>query len=683
MPTLSINGHEVTVENGATVLQACEAAGVEIPRFCYHERLSIAGNCRMCLVEMEKAPKPIASCHMPAGDGMVIRTDTQTVKKAREGVMEFLLINHPLDCPICDQGGECDLQDQSVAYGKDDSRYDDVKRAVVEKDMGPLISTTMTRCIHCQRCVRFSTEVAGFDGLGAVGRGENVEITTYLQGILKSELSGNVIDLCPVGALTSKPYAFTARSWELKKHETIDVMDALGANIRLDTRGNQVMRIIPRLHEDVNEEWITDKTRFCYDGLTKCRLDQPWVRSNGKLKSATWDKAFDIIKKTINLTDDDAIAGVVGDTVDMESSYALKRLLAALGSNRVECRNDGAGLDGSNRAGYLFNTGIGNIENADYVLMIGADPRGEAALVASRMRVAVKAGTMTVANIGPAIDQAFAVEQLGNNLSFLSKIKGSNATFKALKAAERPMIILGQGALMGGDSDAVLAAAKELADKVGAISADWNGFNILHTAASRVGSLDMGLTTKRGMKGIYADAKARKLKAVFLLNADEVDMGALENTLKIYVGSHGDAGAAAADVVLPAAAFSEKAGTYTNMEGRVQLGIKTCFAPGDAREDWTIFRAFADIMKVDVGFDSFGELQSAMRDEFGHLREINVKPTAAWGAFGKKGDIKTKAMTTSVSDFYLTNAIARSSDVLNECSQLMTGENEGATGTNG
>lgn len=683
MPTLTVNGEEVTVEGGATVLQACEAAGVEVPRFCYHERLSIAGNCRMCLVEMEKAPKPIASCHMPAGEGMVIRTDTETVKKAREGVMEFLLINHPLDCPICDQGGECDLQDQSVAYGRGESRYDEHKRAVVEKDMGPLISTTMTRCIHCQRCVRFSTEIAGFDDLGAVSRGENAQIATYLDGVLDSELSGNVIDLCPVGALTSKPYSFTARSWELKKCESIDVMDALGANIRLDTRGNEVMRILPRLHEDVNEEWITDKTRFCYDGLTKRRLDHPWVRSGGKLAPASWDEAFDLIKRSISLSDDDSVAAVIGDTVDMESSFALKRLLSALGSNRVECRNDGAGLDASNRAGYLFNTGIGRAWEADHVLLIGADPRGEAALLASRLRQGVKAGGMKVSNIGPEIDQAFAVEQLGNDLGLLAKLKGTNATFKALKAAKRPMIILGQGALMGDDAGAVLAMAKDLADKIGAVSADWNGFNILHTAASRVGSLDMGLTTEGGMKAIYADAKARKLKAVFLLNADEVDMSALENTCKIYVGSHGDAGAAAADVILPAAAFSEKLGTYTNMEGRVQMGTKTCFAPGDAREDWTIFRAFADVMGVDVGFNSFGELQAAMREEYPHLREMNVKPTVEWGAFGKKGDVKTSKMTTTVSDFYLTNAIARSSDILNECSQIMAGEVKGATGTNG
>jgi len=608
MPTLTIDGQEVTVDPGTTVLQACEEVGVEIPRFCYHERLSIAGNCRMCLVEMEKAPKPIASCAMPAGDGMVIHTNTEKVKKAREGVMEFLLINHPLDCPICDQGGECDLQDQSMAFGGGNSRYDENKRAVDDKYMGPLISTTMTRCIHCMRCVRFSTEVAGVDDMGSLWRGEHTEVTTYLGGILDSEMSGNVIDLCPVGALTSKPYAFTARSWELKSTESIDVMDAVGSNIRVDARGAAVMRFLPRLHEDVNEEWISDKTRFVYDGLKKRRLDRPYVRKSGKLQEASWAEAFDAIKKKLKGVKGEEIAGLIGDLADMEAMLALKGLLSDLGSARIEARTDGAAIDASVRSGYLMNSTIAGIEDADFLLMIGTNPRTEAPLVNTRIRKSVRHLGLKVANIGSAEDLTYKVEELGDDAALLEQVlAGNHDVSKALKSAERPMVLIGQGALKRGDGAAILKAARDVADKY-CMRDDWKGFNMLHTAASRVGAMDLGLASDGGVNAILADAEAGKLKAVFNLGADEVDTSALEKTFTVYIGTHGDEGVKNADVILPAAAYTEKSGTYINTEGRVQLTRKAVFAPGEAREDWTIFRALSDVLGNTLPYDNLGQL---------------------------------------------------------------------------
>ncbi|MFC4347693.1 NADH-quinone oxidoreductase subunit NuoG [Kordiimonas lipolytica] len=683
MPTLTIDGKEVTVEPGTTVLQACEEVGVEVPRFCYHERLSIAGNCRMCLVDMEKAPKPIASCAMPAGDGMVIHTNTERVKKAREGVMEFLLINHPLDCPICDQGGECDLQDQAMAFGGGDSRYDENKRAVEDKYMGPLISTTMTRCIHCMRCVRFSSEVAGVDDMGALWRGEHTEVTTYLEKSLDSEMSGNVIDLCPVGALTSKPYAFTARSWELKHTESIDVMDALGSNINVDTRGAAVMRILPRLNEDVNEEWISDKTRFVYDGLKKRRLDRPYVRKNKKLEEATWAEAFEAIKKKLKGVKGDQIAGIAGDLADMESMLALKDLLGTLGSTRVEGRQDGAALDASVRAGYLMNSGIAGVEEADYLLLVGCDPRAEAPVFNSRIRKAVRHMGLKVGRIGAEADLTYKVEDFGDDAKILkSASTGRHDAAKALKAAEKPMIIVGQAALAREDGAAILKAARDIADKY-CIKEGWNGFNVLHTAASRVGALDLGLTTEGGVNAILDDAEAGALKAVFLLGADEIDSAKLKKAFTVYIGTHGDEGVKNADVILPAAAYTEKSGTYINTEGRVQRTEKAVFAPGDAREDWTILRALSDVVGETLPYNTLGELRGRLAEVAPATATIDEVPTEAWGDFGTKGDIAEGAIKPIIDNFYMTNPIARASQIMADCVAAREGVAEEATGTHG
>ena len=683
MPTLTIDGKEVTVEAGTTVLQACEEIGVEVPRFCYHERLSIAGNCRMCLVDMERSPKPIASCAMPAGDGMVIHTNTERVKKAREGVMEFLLINHPLDCPICDQGGECDLQDQAMAFGRGANRFDENKRAVEDKYMGPLISTTMTRCIHCMRCVRFSEEVAGVDDMGALWRGEHTEITTYLEKTLDSEMSGNVIDLCPVGALTSKPYAFTARSWELKHTESIDVMDAVGSNISVDTRGAAVMRILPRLNEDVNEEWISDKTRFVYDGLRKRRLDRPYVRKNKKLEEATWGEAFDVIKKKLKGVKGDEIAAIVGDMADMEAMLALKDLMASLGASRIEGRQDGAVLDASVRSGYLFNTSIAGIEEADYLLLVGCDPRNEAPIINTRIRKAVRHLGLKVGNIGNAVDLTYKVEEFGDDAKILKTVgTGRHDAAKALKAAKNPMIIVGQAALAREDGAAILKAVRDIADRY-CVREGWNGFNVLHTAASRVGAMDLGLTTEGGVDAILDDAKAGKLKAVFLLGADEVDTADLAKTFTVYLGTHGDEGVKNADVILPGATYTEKSGTYINTEGRVQRTEKAVFAPGDAREDWTILRALSDIVGTTLPYNTIGELRARLADAAPATATLDVLPAEVWGDFGTKGDLADGGFAPIIDNFYLTNPIARASQIMADCVAARGFEDEEATGTHG
>lgn len=691
MPRLTVDGQEVEVPAGATVLQACEAAGVEIPRFCYHERLSIAGNCRMCLVEMEKSPKPIASCAMPAGDNMVIKTNTPAVKKAREGVMEFLLINHPLDCPICDQGGECDLQDQSVAYGAGTSRYDENKRAVEEKHMGPLIKTEMTRCIHCTRCIRFATEIAGVPELGALGRGEHMEITTYLEKTLASEVSGNVIDLCPVGALTSRPYAFTARSWELRKTEGIDVMDAVGCNIRLDARGNEIMRVLPRVHEDVNAEWISDKTRFCYDGLKRRRLDRPYVRQNGKLTESTWADAFAAITAKLKGASGSAIAAIAGDIQDVESVYALKLLMQSLGSPNLDCRQNGAKLDASTRAGYLFNSGISGIDQADVCLMIGTNPRYEATVINLRLRERFRQGGFKIANIGPALDLTYPVQELGNDAAILDAIaSGSHPFAQALKNAQNPMLIVGQGALARTDGAAVLAAARKVADVCGLVRDDWNGFNVLHTAAGRVGALDLGFLPQgdkaRDVTGILEGAKDGSIKVVFLLGADEIDTSALKDTFVVYLGTHGDAGVKHADVILPGAAYSEKAGTYVNTEGRVQLSPRAIFPPGDAREDWTILRALSEVLGKTLPFDSLPELRAKLYADVPHLAVVDEKPVAAWGQFGAAGALTAGGFEVAVADvtaYYAANPIARASQILADVTAAFMQDAGEATGTHG
>ncbi len=664
MPKVTVDGQELEVPAGATVLQAAELAGKEIPRFCYHERLSIAGNCRMCLVEVKPGPpKPQASCALPVAEGQEIRTDTPMVKKAREGVMEFLLINHPLDCPICDQGGECDLQDQSVAYGRGTSRTKEHRRAVTSKNMGPLISTTMTRCIHCTRCVRFSEEVAGVDEIGALYRGEDMQITTYLEKAAAHELSANVIDLCPVGALTSRPYAFEARPWELKKTLSIDVSDAVGANIRLDSRGREVMRALPRINDDVNEEWISDKARYQVDGLTKRRLDKVFMRKKGGLVEAGWDEAFKAIAAQLQDAPK-SIAAVAGDLVDCETMFAAKALLKACGSELLEGRQTGMDYDVPSLAAVNFNTGFSGIETADAILIVGSHVRWEAALVNARIRKAAMAGAKVFV-VGPEWETTYPATFLGNDLSVLSKLP---KTLKdAFKAADRPAMILGGAALAKGALGGALAAA----DKLGVVTKDWNGFNVLHFSAARMGGLMLGYAQKGGMADI---AKAAP-KVLLSLGADEMDFEPFADSLKVYIGHHGDKGAHAADIILPAASYAEKDGTYVNTEGRVQFAEKAVFAPGDAREDWTILRALADALKVDVGFDSFAELQAAMAKDVPALGEEAV------ANLGKMPKVDTKAKADGVieaypiKDFYLTNSIARASAVMQQCSdELLNGD---------
>jgi NADH-quinone oxidoreductase subunit G len=682
MPTLTIDGIQVTVEPGTTVLQACELAGKEIPRFCYHERLSIAGNCRMCLVEQEKAPKPIASCAMPAADGMVIKTDTPLVKKAREGVMEFLLINHPLDCPICDQGGECDLQDQSMGYGKGASRYDEHKRAVKDKNMGPLVATTMTRCIHCTRCVRFATEIAGVPDLGAIGRGEDTEITTYLEKAFASELSGNVIDLCPVGALTSKPYAFTARSWELRKTESVDAMDALGSNVRIDVRGREVMRVLPRLNEAVNEEWISDKTRFAYDGLKKRRIDQPYVRVNGKLQQATWNEAFAAVAAGLKGLSGSEIAAVAGDMACAESVMALKDLLGKLGSTLTECRQDGAKVDPANRASYLFNSGIAGIDQADAILIVGSNPRKEAAVLNARLRKRYLRGNVKIAVIGEAADLTYKYEHLGTGPMTLKAIAdGSHAFADVLKNAKNPLLILGQGAVARTDGDVVLGLAWQVADRCGLVKDGWNGFSVLHTAAGRVGALDLGFATAGGIDSILAGTQSGAIKALYLLGADEFDTAKIGNAFVVYQGSHGDAGARRANVVLPGVAYTEKDAIWVNTEGRVQLGRRAAAAPGDAREDWAILRALSEVLGQKLPYDNQGALRRRILEVAPHFGAVDRITPAAWGVFGVNGIPNDVPFASTVADFYLTNPIARASTTMAECSAVMRGETLAMTGS--
>ena len=586
MAKVTIDGIEVEVPNGSTVIQAAEAAGVEIPRFCYHERLSVAGNCRMCLVEIEKMPpKPVASCGQPVSDGMVVHTDTEMVRKGRRGVMEFLLINHPLDCPICDQGGECDLQDEAVSYGRDYSRYDESKRAVGQPDWGPLVKTTMTRCIHCTRCIRFTTEVAGVAELGATARGENMEVGTYVQKALSSELSGNIIDLCPVGALTSKPYAYTARTWELRKTDSIDVLDALGANIRVDARGAEVLRILPRNNDEVNEEWLGDKSRFAVDGLKRRRLDRPWLRENGKLRAASWEEAFAAIAGRIKGLPGDRIGAIAGDLCDAESMLALKDMMTALGSQNLDCRQDGAALDATRREFYLFNTTIAGIEEADALLIIGSNPRRESPVLNARIRKRWLRGSLAIGLIGEKADLTYPYDLIGSGPdAFQGLSDGTHPFAEILKSAKKPMIVLGQGALSRPDGAAVLAAAWSLGVSFNMMNTDWHGFNALHTAAARVGALDLGFLPGPDGKNLAAMMNGG-VDALWLLGADEFDTTKIgAKTFVIYQGHHGDAGAARADVILPGAAYTEKHGTYVNLEGRAQQGFQAILPPGEAAD---------------------------------------------------------------------------------------------------
>ena len=688
MPKLTIDGREIEVADGLTVLQACELAGIEIPRFCYHERLSVAGNCRMCLVEMERSPKPIASCAMPVGEGMVIKTDAPLVQKARNGVMEFLLINHPLDCPICDQGGECDLQDQAMAYGFDRSRFEENKRAVKEKYMGPLIKTIMTRCIHCTRCVRFATEIAGVEELGALGRGEHLEIST-LEHAINSELSGNLVDVCPVGALTSRPYAFTARPWELNKTYTVDVLDAVGTNVRVDTRGREVMRVLPRLHEDVNEEWLADKSRYACDGLRRQRLDQPYVRRDGKLQEASWEEAFGAIRTRLAGLDGAKIAALAGDQCDAESMLALKDLMAGLNSPNLDCRQDGAALDPALRAGYLFNSGIAGIEQADAILLVATNPRWEAPLINARIRKRFLRGGLKIGLIGVPCDLSYRVEHLGAGPQTLAELaKGKGAFAEALKSAERPAMVLGMAGLARPDGATVLHLARETAETFKMVREGWNGFNVLHTAAARVAGLDLGFVPGPGGRdttGILEGAATGEIGAVYLLGADEIDMSRLgDKTFVIYQGHHGDAGAHRADVILPGAAYTEKNGTYTNTEGRVQLGRLAAFPPGEAREDWTIIRALSEVVGERLPYDNLAALRQrliAVNPVFAALDQLEPAP---WGAFGAAGAPDDAPFGVAVENYYMTDPISRASETMAKCTaELGLAPQDKATGTHG
>ncbi len=670
MPVAKVNGVEVEFEPGMTVLQVAERAGEEIPRFCYHERLSIAGNCRMCLVEVKPGPpKPQASCALPAAEGQEIFTDTPMVKKAREGVMEFLLINHPLDCPICDQGGECDLQDQSMYYGRDGSRYAENKRAVEEKNMGPTVKTFMTRCIQCTRCVRFITEVAGVPDIGMISRGESAEITTYLEKNIDSELSGNVNDLCPVGALTHRPWQYHYRPWELKKTETIDVMDALGSNIRADSKGAEVMRVLPRVHEGINEEWLSDLSRYVVDGLQARRLDKPWVRgADGRLAPASWDEALRAVAERLKAAPANRVGVIAGDLQDAESMKAALDLFRALGSANTDCRQDGSALGYGPREGWLFNSGLAGIENADAILIVGANPRTEAPLLNARLRKTWLAGKAEIGLIGEQADLTFEYSWLGAGSKTLAKLPKAAMDF--LTKAERPAIVVGAGALGGEGGPAVLNALGALAKKVGVVKDGWNGFNVLHTAAARAGGLDMGFVPGAG--GLSAVDMVRKgaLDVLFLLGADEIDASA-SGAFKVYLGSHGDRGAHGADVILPGAAYTEKPGLYVNTEGRVQMAERVVFPKGQAKEDWAIIRALSALVGHTLPYDTLDQLRAKLMGDHPTFGRIDYLPAPAAfdvAALGRKGDLGDVAFVSPIRDPYLSNPIARASVTMAELS---------------
>ena len=656
MPKVTVDGIEVEVEAGSTVLQACEAAGKEIPRFCYHERLSIAGNCRMCLVEMEKSPKPVASCAMPVIDGQVIKTNTPMVKKAREGVMEFLLINHPLDCPICDQGGECDLQDQAFNYGGGRSRYELNKRSVDQKYMGPLIKTHMNRCIHCTRCVRFSEEVAGVSEIGAINRGENMEITTFLENTIESEMSGNVIDLCPVGALTSKPYSYEARPWELNKVETIDVMDAVGSNIRMDSKGWEVKRVLPRINDEINEEWISDKTRYACDGLLNNRIDAPYIKKDGEFKEVSWKDALSFINQ--NLENKKTFSGLVGQLVDLETSYAFQKLFKnVFNSDLVDFRQKDILFDTSNTFNFKFNTTISKIDEADFILLVGANPRLEATIISSRIRKAVKSGCK-VFSIGDPGDQHYKIKVIGNNVSILDDLVfGNISESKLLKEAKNPVIIIGESVLKSEISKNVISSVQTLLKDINKL----DGFNILHQSASNVGSLILGLQTENLQKVYDADV-------LYLLNADEVNIDKKNNQFIIYQGSHGGENSKIADVILPGAAYSEKNGSFVNLEGRVQRSYKASYPPGFAKEDFEIFNDISKNKGSNYGYVSFESLREEMINEHKLLGIYDeIQPSDIENLKIERHVKKDHLIEINNVDYYQTNIVARSSQTMNEC----------------
>ena len=682
MTKLIVDGKEIDVPPEYTLLQACEAAGAEIPRFCFHERLSIAGNCRMCLVELVGSPKPVASCAWgvrdcrpgPKGEPPQVKTRTPMVKKAHEGVMEFLLINHPLDCPICDQGGECDLQDQTMAYGVDASRFHENKRAVEDKYIGALVKTSMNRCIQCTRCVRFATEVAGVPELGAINRGEDMEITTYLETAMTSELQGNVVDLCPVGALTSKPYAFAARPWELNKTESVDVMDALGSAIRVDTRGREVMRILPRINEDVNEEWISDKTRHIIDGLRTQRLDQPYLRDGTRLRPATWGEAFAAIATKVNAASRQRIGAIAGDVATVEEMFALKDLMTRLGVTNVDCRQDGSKLIPAwGRASYTFNATVAGIEKADALLIVGSNPRREAAVLNARIRKRWRAGRFPVGLIGNKAGLTYTYDYLGAGPETLAEVASGRHPFAdTLKKAERPLILIGSGALARPDGAAIASLAARAALDLGAVKDGWNGYCVLQTAASRVGGLDIGFAPGTG--GISAQEMAAygTLDVLFLLGADEIDVA--RGAFVVYIGTHGDRGAHRADVILPGAAYTEKTGLTVNIEGRVQLINRAGFPPGDAREDWAILRALSDRLGHRLPYDSLAQLRATLFRAHPQLARLDAVAPADATDLRRLAEVggttDHAAFHSPIEDYYATNPIARASAVMAECSSL-------------
>ena len=685
MTKLIVDNKEVEVPPEYTLLQACEAAGAEIPRFCFHERLSIAGNCRMCLVELVGSPKPVASCAWgvrdcrpgPKGEPPEVRTRSPMVRKAREGVMEFLLINHPLDCPICDQGGECDLQDQAMGYGVDTSRFAENKRAVEDKYLGALVKTSMNRCIQCTRCVRFAAEVCGTPEMGATGRGEDMEITTYLETALTSELQGNLVDICPVGALTSKPYAFAARPWELGKTQSIDVMDGVGSAIRVDTRGREVMRILPRVNDAVNEEWISDKTRHIVDGLRTQRLDRPYIRQNGQLRPASWQEAFEAIAARIARTDGKRIGAIAGDIAAVEEMFALKELLTKCGSINLAVQGGDAFDPGAGRATYLFNPTIAGIEQADALLILGSNPRREAAVLNARIRKRWRSGQLKIGVIGPKADLTYGYDYLGAGTDTLGDVAAGKHSFAdTLKNAKHPIILVGSGAAARHDGRAVLASAAKLAVDLGALKEGWSGFAVLHDTASRVGALDIGFAPGAGGLNSAEMTTFGTLDVLFLLGADEVKVP--DGTFVVYIGTHGDRGAHRADIILPGAAYTEKSGIFVNTEGRAQMANRAGFPPGQAREDWAIVRALSEALGRKLPYDSLQALRQAIFRAAPHLARIDgIEPgkTNDINALaGGGGNVEKSPFKSSVEDFYMTNPIARASAVMAECSRLASGK---------
>ena len=673
MPYITINHKEVEFENGMTVMQACELVGIEIPRFCYHDKLSIAGNCRMCLVEMEKSPKPIASCAMPAAEGMKILTNTKNVENARKGVMEFLLINHPLDCPICDQGGECDLQDQALHYGFDKSRYEENKRAVKNKHLGPLVSTIMTRCIHCTRCVRFSTEVAGVDDLGLLGRGESAEITTYLEKTIKSELSGNVIDLCPVGALTSKPYAFKARPWELNKTESIDVFDAMGSSIRIDTLGKKTLRVLPRMNEEINEEWISDKSRFAIDGLSKQRIDIPYLLKDGKLVIAEWDEVLVNITQEISKRGKENTLALSGKFTDIETLFSAKSFLQSLGSNYFDCRYDNVQFIENQRASYLFNSSIQEIDNADAILLIGTNPRWEACVLNARIRKAYINNDCKIGLIGKKLDLTYKYEHLSERIEHINDLLNNNSPFsEVLKNSKKSLIIIGNSAINYRDGKEVLNVCSEIAKKYNVANNNFNGFNILQQDISKVGAVDIGFYNHDFAQNFDQNIKNHINKfnpVVFLLSSDEINHSILEGAFIVYLGHHGDDLAQLADIVLPSPAYTEKSSTYMNMEGRV-LQTTRCYHPlGVSKEEWKIFRALSNNFSQKLKFNNLSELRNEISNLFPVFKEINNLPPSSKLDFGSSTKIEDRVLEYNIKNFYMTDVISRASITMANCSR--------------